>query len=237
MSSSIQPSDSDSPPRIQPPTPTKATYGQRSLSPLVGLLAFSTVLITACTLPPYLLLRTRLVRVDGTLSDVFHVAQRAKASQYTEGQVLEAVREVRRVREETEVLRGQADKIASDVRDVRSVLLKERVRLASIEGRFDGLSEQLKSQEQRVLTALAAEQKRYSKMENEINELRKTADQNADNLSKVAVSLADIATLIHQTELEHGIPPERGKESSKRVNALRDSALGVWQSIYHKEKS
>ncbi|OCB91552.1 hypothetical protein A7U60_g1178 [Sanghuangporus baumii] len=216
MSSSIQPSDSDSPPRIQPPTPTKATYGQRSLSPLVGLLAFSTVLITACTLPPYLLLRTRLARVDGTLSDVFHVAQRAKASQYTEGQVLEAVREVRRVREETEVLRGQADKIASDVRDVRSVLLKERVRLASIEGRFDGLREQLKSQEQRVLTALAAEQKRYSKTENEINELRKTADQNADNLSKVAVSLADIATLIHQTELEHGIPPERGKESSKR---------------------
>ncbi|KAL5527396.1 hypothetical protein ACEPAG_6187 [Sanghuangporus baumii] len=235
MGSSIQSLDSDSPPRIQPPTPTKR--GQKSLSPLIGLLVFSTVLVTACTLPPYLLLRTRLARVDGALSDVLHVARRAKASQYTQGQVMEAAREVGHVREEMEVLRGQVEKVASDVRDVRSVLLKERVRLASIEGRFDGLSEQLKSQEQRVLTALAAEQKRYSKTENEINELRKTADQNADNLSKVAVSLADIATFIHQTELEHGIPPERGKESSKRVNALRDSALGVWQSIYNKEKS
>ena len=120
----------------------------------------------------------------------------------------------------------------------------------------------MKSQEQHVLSALAAEQKRHSKTENEINELRKTAEyvlyspilplpfsnqplfqtkhsQNADNLGKVAVSLADIATFIEQTELEQGVPPEQGKESSKRVSALREKAFDVWQSnesIYNKEK-
>lgn len=139
MSASIQaPSDSGSPSLVHDqPAPTKPA--QRTLSPLFVVLGVPAVLVAACIIPSYLLLRSRLVRVDRSLSDVVLLTRRAEASTYTQSQMLEALREMRRVRDQMEVVRGQVDKVASDVRDVRSVLLKERVRLGSIEGRFDGL--------------------------------------------------------------------------------------------------
>lgn len=139
MSASIQaPSDSGSPSLVHDqPAPTKPA--QRTLSPLFVVLGVPAVLVAACIIPSYLLLRSRLVRVDRSLSDVVLLTRRAEASTYTQSQMLEALREMRRVRDQMEVVRGQVDKVASDVRDVRSVLLKERVRLGAIEGRFDGL--------------------------------------------------------------------------------------------------
>lgn len=100
-------------------------------------------------------------------------------------------------------------------------------------------------QEQRILASLVAEQGRAGKTEAEIKGLRKTAEyvhpfdgcsdhslralsfcsESAGKLSKVGDSLADIAAFIDMTEIEHGVLPEHGKESTRRVNALRSSAL------------
>lgn len=55
--------------------------------------------------------------------------------------------------------------------------------------------------------------------------------QNASKLNKVGVSIADIAGYIDRKEIEDGVLPEEGKESSKRVNSLRDSALDMLQSV------
>ncbi|EJD01435.1 uncharacterized protein FOMMEDRAFT_169557 [Fomitiporia mediterranea MF3/22] len=200
-----------------------------TIKPLVGLLAFSVLLGTACALPPYILLRRRLVRLEAELSKL---NASAIGTGLVRARTAEVLREVKALSVQVDAVKAQVDRMGGDVKDMRSIGLKERTRLAGVETRFDSLSEQLKLYEQRVLAALAAEQKRNSKTDEEINGLRKTADKNANNLSKVAVSLADIADFIDRSEIEQGVLPEQGKESSKHVNALRDSALRVLESMH-----
>ena len=51
--------------------------------------------------------------------------------------------------------------------------------------------------------------------------------RNAAKLGRVGHALGDIAGFIDMTEVEQGILPERGKDSSRRVDSLRSSAMGV----------
>lgn len=115
-------------------TRTKAPRG--TISPVVGLVAFSALIISASTLPTFFLLRRRLARADATLAEVMRVAKTA-ASAHT--QAAKGVREIQRVGAQVEVLRGLVDKVGGDVKDVRSLVMKDRARLFGMEARFDEL--------------------------------------------------------------------------------------------------
>ncbi|KAH8118350.1 hypothetical protein DFH11DRAFT_1540546 [Phellopilus nigrolimitatus] len=185
---------------------------QRPASPLVGLLVVS-ALLAPFTILPYFALRRHMTRSDAMLNKLLSVTATAQREQTSD-----VSRELKKLGVQLESLQWQADRVAGDVKDVRSIAIKERIRASALETRSEEFSVHLKASEQNIIAGLAAERTRTNKMETEIlNALRKTADKTASDLDKVGNSLADIAAFIDLTEIEQGVLPERGAESSRRI--------------------
>ena len=51
--------------------------------------------------------------------------------------------------------------------------------------------------------------------------------RNATKLGRVGHALGDIAGFIDMTEVEQGVLPEKGRDSTRRVEDLRTNAMGV----------
>ncbi|KAI5125051.1 hypothetical protein M0805_007475 [Coniferiporia weirii] len=185
----------------------------------MGLLVISAAIITITTLP-CLVLRRRLTRTEDALSRAINAASTSQRER-----VANIAHEQSKMSKKLDLLLLQTDRVAGDIKDIRNIMLKERGCVTALESHLGVISEQLNTQEQKILAGLATGQGRVGRTETDINELRKMADKNTCKLNKVGDSLADIAAFIDMTEIERGVLPERGQESSRRVNALRLSAL------------
>ena len=65
--------------------------------------------------------------------------------------------------------------------------------------------------------------------------LMKQHRRNATKLGRVGHALGDIAGFIDMTEVEQGVLPERGRDSSRRVEDLRTKAMRVLDSSAEQE--
>lgn len=103
-------------------------------SPILGLVAFTVALTTACALPVHFMLRRRLLRLDEALETIITSKKR-----YDKELFLTWNREAQQLRSQLENIQARIDKVNGDVKDIRNVLLKERSRLESIDSRLESL--------------------------------------------------------------------------------------------------
>ena len=102
--------------------------GTPIISPLVGLFGFTALVVSACTVPMYIMLRRRLVRIDETLNDIRRTSvgsRKALLENYT--------RDTKKLLTQIEHLQAQVDNVGKDVKGVGGSILERHETLDSME--------------------------------------------------------------------------------------------------------
>jgi len=187
-------------------------------SPLTGLLLISAIFIPISFLP-YVVLRRHLLRLNGNLDKL------AAATTEIRHELSTARLQLQLRNEELSRMRGDCEHLKTDINHVRDDFQGDHEQVVTLKSEIQKLREHTILLEQRHGSAADAQDSRMVRTESEINCLKTTDSIYTGSFKELGISLANIAAVLHEIDVQLGPLPGRGDEKSRRIEALRSVAL------------